>query len=120
MFNPVSALGEPSKLYHSQTDREHLNHPFPWNPHSPLYDCVSDIRFYSTPSYFLCVFLLVVIGHYLGLQEHINLGMYIHINRILTVITRNCTFAHITYYCISQSEGTFQLYLGSLRQLRVN
>ena len=55
-------------------------------------------------------FLLVVIGHYLGLQEHINLGMYIRINRIQTVITRNCTFAHITYYCISQSEGTFELF----------
>ena len=52
----------------------------------------------------MCFFKLVFIGHYLGLQEHINLGMYIRINRILTVITRNCTFAHITYYCIGQSE----------------
>ena len=65
-------------------------------------------------------FLLVIISDYLGLQEHIDLGMYIRINRILTVIRRNCTFAHITYYCISQSEGTFQLYLGSQHQIGLN
>ena len=69
-----------------------------------------DTRFYSTPTYFSCFFLLVVIGHYLGLREHIDLGMYIRINRILTVIMRNCTFSHITYYYIDQSERIFQLF----------